>query len=277
MYLAQPSSPNPPPPKLPKMTNVSTPHIIPPTISHKHTVIFLHGRGSDAETFASEVFESQDSSSRFFTDIFPSVKWIFPRAPFRFPQKDDNDDDMPVSTAEERIDEEEKETGETQWFDMATPQHPQQDPERQKPGLWQSVDLVLKILRHEIEIVGMQNVVLAGISQGCATGIFSLLASGMQVGGFVGLCGWLPLAEELNSVMHVPGRAQAVTKTPVLLQHCKDDQVVPVENGEDLRMRLEEMRIQVKFDCFDHGGHWLNEPEGMDGIVRFLQDVFKGT
>ena len=99
----------------------------------------------------------------------------------------------------------------------------------------------------------------------------------MQVGGFVGLCGWLPLAEELNSVVQVPGRAQAMTKTPILLQHCKDDQVVPIENGEDLRTRLEEMHMQVRFDCFHDGGHWLNEPAGMDSVVGFLQDVFKGA
>ena len=117
--------------------------------------------------------------------------------------------------------------------------------------------------------------VLAGISQGCVVGIFALLASGMQIGGFVGLCGLLPLAEELNSVMCVPGRAQDVTKTPVLFQHRKDDQVVPVENGEDLRKRLEEMIMQVKFDRFDDGGHWLNEPLGMDRVVRFIQKVFQ--
>ena len=89
----------------------------------------------------------QDSSSRFFTDIFTSVKWIFPRAPFRFVQNDDNE-----------------ETVETQWFDMATPQHPQEEVEMQRPGLLKSVHLVLDILRQETEMVGMQNVVLAGIS-----------------------------------------------------------------------------------------------------------------
>ena len=75
--------------------------------------------------------------------------------------------------------------------------------------------------------------------------------------------------------MRVPGRAQDVTKTPVLLQHRKDDQVVPVEQGEDLRKRLEEVDMRVKFDRFDDGGHWLNEPLGIDRVVRFIQDVFQ--
>jgi len=38
---------------------------------------------------------------------------------------------------------------------MATPQRPQEDAEIQKPGLWKSVDLVLKVVRQETEIVGM--------------------------------------------------------------------------------------------------------------------------
>ncbi|RMZ73296.1 phospholipase carboxylesterase [Pyrenophora seminiperda CCB06] len=245
------------------------PHTIQPTGPHKHTVIFLHGRGSDAETFASEIFESQDSSSRFFTDIFPSVKWLFPRAPFRFPEREDDDESRRTDAKEE--------TSEAQWFNMTSPQRPQEDREKQKPNLWKSVDLVMETAKQEIDIVGMQHVVLAGISQGCATGIFTLLATGMQVGGFVGLCGWLPLAEELKSIMHVPGREQDVTKMPVLLQHCRDDQVVPVENGEDLRKRLEEIGMQVEWDCFDEGGHWLHKPEGMDGVVRFIQDIFNGV
>jgi predicted esterase len=133
------------------------------------------------------------------------------------------------------------------------------------------------VVEEEANVVGSQNVILAGISQGCATGIFALLASGMRVGGFVGLNRWLPLADEVQSIMKVPGRAQDVLKMPVLLQHCKDDDIVPVENGDGLMERLEEMNMCVKWECFDDGGHWLNEPKGMDGLVDFIQMVMKAT
>ncbi|KAH8633339.1 hypothetical protein IG631_11973 [Alternaria alternata] len=95
--------------------------------------------------------------------------------------------------------------------------------------------------------------------------------------GFVGLSGWLPLAEEVQRVMNVPGREQDVLKMPVLLQHCKDDDVVPVEHGNDLRKLLEEIGMCVRWECFEQGGHWLNEPRGMDGLVEFIQSVLRTT
>ena len=153
------------------MTNLFTPHIIQPTARQKHIIILLHGRGSDAETFASKIFESQDSSSRVFSDIFPSVKWICPRAPFPFCEIGDKDEEQAYTKEKEEEEEEEEEkqqqqqqTGETQWFNMTTPMRPQEDTEMQKPGLWKSVDLALKVVRQETETVGMHNVVLAGIS-----------------------------------------------------------------------------------------------------------------
>ncbi|KAF1851097.1 alpha/beta-hydrolase [Cucurbitaria berberidis CBS 394.84] len=231
-------------------------HIIPPTAPHTYTIIFLHGRGSDATTFCNEIFESQDSSNRFFTDMFPSVKWVFPCAKKRW-----------AKTEEEEM---------HQWFDMSSVQRPQEEVVEQKMGLWESVSQVLEVLRAEKELVrGSENVILAGISQGCATAIFSLLTSDARVGGFFGLCGWLPLAEEMEQIMRVPGRSIDVLAMPVLLQHCRDDGVVPVQNGEDLVERLRSMGMQVKWESFENGGHWLNEPRGMDGIVRFIEEVME--
>jgi lysophospholipase-2 len=68
-----------------------------------------------------------------------------------------------------------------------------------------------------------------------------------------------------------------VKETPMLLQHCRDDGVVPVERGEELVARLRKMGMQVEFEVFEEGGHWLNEPEGMDGIVKFVREVMKRT
>ncbi|CAG5187561.1 uncharacterized protein ALTATR162_LOCUS11729 [Alternaria atra] len=222
---------------------------------HTHTIILRHGRGSNGSVFCDELFESEDSSDRFIVDIFPTVKWVFPSAMESYTMSD----------------------GEFQWFDMSSVQRPQENNEIQKSGLWHSVAQILLVVEEEANVVGSQNVILVGISQGCATGIFALLASGIRVGGFVGLNGWLPLADEVQGITKVPGRVQDVLKMPVLLQHCKDDDIVPVENGDDLKKRLEEMNMCVKWECFDDGGHWLNEPEGMDGLVDFIQMVMIAT
>ncbi|CAO2649392.1 Nn.00g067770.m01.CDS01 [Neocucurbitaria sp. VM-36] len=231
----------------------SPPHVILPTAMHTHTIIFLHGRGSDAITFCEEIFESQDSAGRFLADIFPSIRWVFPCAKKRW-----------AVTEEEEL---------HQWFDMSSVLRPQEEVEMQKTGLWESVNQVLEVLRAEKELTG--NVILAGISQGCATAIFALLTSGTQVHGFFGLCGWLPLAEETEHLLQVPGRSLDVLATPVLLQHCQDDGVVPVVNGKDLAESLERMGMQVRWELFENGGHWLNEPNGVDGIVRFVEEVME--
>lgn len=229
-------------------------HTVLPTGPHTHTIIFLHGRGSDASTFCSEIFESQDSDGQFLPDIFTGLKWVFPCAKYRYAALEDENMH--------------------QWFDMSSVQHPQEDIELQKTGLWESVEQVLGVVKEEADLVkGMQNVIVAGMSQGCATGLFTLLASGIRVGGFLGLSGWAPLAEEIEEIMGVPGRSKAVLATPVMLQHCQDDNVVPVKNGEAMAVLLLKLNMDVEWECFENGGHWLNEPKGVHSMVHFIKEI----
>lgn len=51
---------------------------------------------------------------------------------------------------------------------------------------------ISSIIHEESEFVPLKNIILGGISQGCATAIFTLLSSGLSLGGFVGLSSWLP-------------------------------------------------------------------------------------
>ncbi|KAH9872831.1 hypothetical protein J1614_005225 [Plenodomus biglobosus] len=262
MYQPTLSTKGPNPSPSPTMTPVSTysqqPHTIPPSSPHTHTVIFLHGRGSTAATFANELFESQNSAGQHLATLFPSLKWVFPCAPKTYSALD-----------QEQV---------QQWFDMGSVQWPQEDVEVQRPGMWESVAALREVMEEEAAMVGgMQKIILAGISQGCATAIFTLLTSGWGVGGFVGLAGWLPMAEEMVRVMNVPGRMDDYKKTPVLLQHCRDDEVVPVGNGEQLKNQLKGWGMRVHWQDFETGGHWLQEPEGMDGVVKFLQECMGAT
>jgi lysophospholipase-2 len=224
-------------------------HTIAPTSPHTHTIIFLHGRGSSAPTFASEIFESQNSQGDFFPALLPGVKWIFPCAKTSWAQSDH--EYMP------------------QWFDMVSVQRPWEGAEAQKGGLEESAEYVAGIIDDEAKEVGREKVILAGISQGCTVGLYTLLARGKRVGGFFGLCGWFPV-KEWDEV-----GLEGVRGMPVLVQHCRDDDVVPVEHGEDLAAQLRKMGIRVDFECFEGGGHWLNEPKGMDGIVKFVQEIME--
>ena len=50
--------------------------IVPPTTPQTHTIIFLHGRGSNGPEFESEFFESQASNKMTLPEMFPHVKWV---------------------------------------------------------------------------------------------------------------------------------------------------------------------------------------------------------
>ncbi|KAH7074767.1 Phospholipase/carboxylesterase/thioesterase [Paraphoma chrysanthemicola] len=230
-------------------TSFPTTRTIMPTAPHSHTIIFLHGRGSDAATFQAEILKTQDSNDAFFKDIFPGIKWVFPEAKKRWAE----------------IDKEEMH----QWFDMESVREPWKNAQGQQNALLESTQLVLSIVKKEVEFVGSKNVILAGISQGCATATYTLLTSGFELGGLFGLCGWLPSLDETET-MRTKGLAKQI---PVLLQHCEDDDVVPIANGRDLGERLDMMGFEVQWQSFKEGGHWLNEPDGMDGFVSFILQI----
>ncbi|OAL51196.1 phospholipase/carboxylesterase family protein-like protein [Pyrenochaeta sp. DS3sAY3a] len=231
----------------------------PPTQTHTHTIIFLHGRGSDATTFRSELFESKNSKGQFLSSIFPNLKWVFPCAKVRH---------VTGGLPEKRM---------PQWFDMTAVEKPQADHRVQEQGIKESTQQLLTVIKTEAEIVGSyENVIVAGLSQGCAIALYTLLKCEVGVGGFIGVSGWVPLANQVDAFMRKPGRDDDVLDTPVLLQHCEDDRTLPQKNGEDMVKQLRRLQMDVEWQCFKHGGHWLNEPEGVDSIVRFIKGIMTG-
>lgn len=173
----------------------STIHVRLPESKHTHTIILLHGRGSNATEFASDFFESQDSSDRYLYDIFPSFKWVFPQASLRYP--------IPIPIPNEEINEEklssieQEQVPELQWFNMP----PEVDvrysgylEDEHKKQLEDSISSILRLVEKEVgvEEVGAEHVFLGGISQGCATAICALMGAKMRLAGFVGMSSWLP-------------------------------------------------------------------------------------
>jgi len=213
-------------------TSLSNIHIIESTAAHTHTIIFLHGRGSNAREFASEFLESQASDSRFLAQIFPGLKWVFPCAQVRYAETEQEDMH--------------------QWFDMASVCNPHTGDELQLPGLRESARFILDVMRDEAEKVGgMQRIFLGGISQGCATALVALLTGRERIAGFVGISSWLPfpapvppsvswsevfvrwvqerlLPASTESIPFQSSDLNAMAWTPVLLEHAGDDEIVPV-------------------------------------------------
>lgn len=87
--------------------------------------------------------------------------------------------------------------------------------------------------------------------------------------GFIGLCSWFPLREELdfNILSNIT--------TPIFVAHSRDDNVVPIGNGEILCNTLKILGMQdVTWKAYDDGGHWVNKPQGVDDMVAFIRKSF---
>ncbi|KAI0882030.1 phospholipase/carboxylesterase [Annulohypoxylon maeteangense] len=247
--------------------------------NHTHTIIFLHGRDSECEEFASEFFESEASTPagqpRTLLDHLPNVRWVFPSAPF-------------LSSARFG-------TTMSQWFDIWSVENPEEQTELQKEGLQMSVDSIIEIIRLEEHLVPRQNIFLGGISQGFATALAAFFSGGQNLAGLIGLCSWMPMSGVATSLIaskqgettvfnalqdaylgHVSvSRVDpaVIKSTPVFLGHAADDEIVPVQNGKQLRDILHDLNLTVDFHEYRDGGHWINEPDGVDDIVDFVTKI----
>ncbi|KAL1865011.1 hypothetical protein Daus18300_007358 [Diaporthe australafricana] len=164
-----------------KQINWPEPLVVHPTTAHTHSIILLHGRGSSAERFGLEILAAKSSANKSLAEHLPSAKIIFPTAKKR------------RSTVLKRI-------PINQWFDNFSLEDPSQRQHLQYDGISETSEFVMTLVNQEAEVVGMERVIVGGLSQGCAAALHVLLNSGGKVamGGFVGMSGWLPFAETLD-------------------------------------------------------------------------------
>lgn len=152
-------------------------------ISHTHTVILLHGRGSTAKEFAEDLFSLRTKESReSLQEYFPTVRWVFPDAGQRWC----------TAFGEER----------SAWFDTVSLDDLALSQDLQVPGLQDSVRLTVKTILDEVEKLDgkVERVVLGGFSQGSAVALWSLFTGADKtvdrLGAFVGLSAWMPFTRE---------------------------------------------------------------------------------
>lgn len=169
----------------------STPLTIHPlSTQHTHTFIILHGRGSNAERFGFELLDSANLAQR-----LPTVKFVFPTARKR------------RSTVLKKI-------PINQWFDNYSLDDPNQRTDLQIEGLMETAKFLRELISQEARVFenqasgesGYHKVILGGLSQGCAAGIFTLLGGlgengDERVGAFFGMSGWLPFERQLNDML----------------------------------------------------------------------------
>ncbi|KAB5566257.1 phospholipase/carboxylesterase [Coniochaeta sp. 2T2.1] len=122
------------------------PFVVHPLSAHTHTLILLHGLGSNGENFGRALLK----------------------------------------------------TGVT-----STGQYPSYRKETQLQGLEESARETMDILRLEQTVGGIapENIILGGLSQGCAMSLSVLLCLDHQIGGFVGMSGYLPFRDDIDEAV----------------------------------------------------------------------------
>ncbi|KAH7376336.1 Phospholipase/carboxylesterase [Plectosphaerella cucumerina] len=242
-----------------------SPVVFEPVAPHTHTVVFLHGRGDNATQFSSSLAYSRDSGDRSLVEAFPSFRWVFPQAPLRTCAS------MPGIVR--------------QWFDVWNVRDFADREELQLEGLREIVPLIRDILAAEATRLRgrWDRVVLAGISMGAATAAHTLFnldipaQGGGRLAAFMGFSCRCPFAgrslagmREVLGLREVPQHHYVLRDTPVLLEHCVDDPLVPVANGRGMRDTLVGFGARIEWREYPTGGHWFHSPDGMDDAVRFL-------
>ncbi|KAI1273331.1 phospholipase/carboxylesterase [Xylaria sp. FL0933] len=165
--------------------NEST-YIVEPTIRHSHTVILLHGLSSNGEKFGKELLETgKTSAGKTLPDLLPGARFIFPTAKRR----------RSSAFGRKRL---------TQWFNIARLADPSYRKEVQLQGLAESAAEIRELLRQEIDVAGVPptNIILGGLSQGCAMSLSVLLSLEYPLGGYVGISGYLPFQQDIEDAMN---------------------------------------------------------------------------
>lgn len=257
------------------MGNPSIPILTIPakTETHTHTVVFLHGRGDNTKNFTFSLSLWRDTQSQTIFDRFPSFRWVFPQAPTR--------EATSCSGA-----------WPPQWFDVWNVRDFTDREEVQTEGLKQVVPVIRNIISDEAAALGgdWARVVLAGISMGAATGVHTLFnlnipaEGGGRPGAFLGFSCRCPFAgrdlagmRNVLELENVPESDTAVANTPVLLEHCADDPLVLLQNGQQMRDILRGFGAQVEWKEYSDGGHWFQSPNGVEDMAAFVNQHVLGT
>ncbi len=165
-------------------------------------------------------------------------------------------------------------------------------------GLRDSVAFLLELIDDEVAFLGgdPSRLFIMSISQGCATGLLTMLVGKYRLGGFIGVSGWMPFRAQIEeigregsvgSVMRarldaffestvglesskMEACARSCGSSRVLLCHSVDDEVVDIELGRQAGAALRGLGMEVEWREYRDGGHWINEPLGYDDVVAFL-------
>ncbi|RBR20934.1 uncharacterized protein FIESC28_05086 [Fusarium coffeatum] len=274
-----------------------TPYIVEPTGPHTHSLIILHGLGSNGKKFGRELIETGIcSDGKSLPELLPGARFIFP-------------------TSKKRRSSAFRRSKLTQWFNIASLEDPSYRNHTQTQGLEESSREIFDLLEEERKKVPDKNIILGGISQGCAMGLVCLLAMEFPIGGFFGMSSWLPFATEIkdflidldeydfsdedddpfdtsnNEIEYLRTPDAKVhdyirdlilldtenlaemgsLSTPVFMGHGDADEKIKPALGEEACRTLRSVGFEVEWKSYEGLGHWYKVPDEIDDIVNFIR------
>ncbi|KAF4448491.1 acyl-protein thioesterase [Fusarium austroafricanum] len=262
-------------------------YIVEPQIPHTHTFILLHGLGSNGEKFGAELLETGITSSGYnFTALFPYARFVFPTSKRR----------RATGFGRSML---------TQWFDNVRLEDPSYRKERQLDGLSESAREIREIIANELQKVKPENLILGGLSQGCAMSLAVLLSLEHPVAGYIGMSGYLTFQSDLEMavaqdddqddnpfevdeqtstvkaqtiqrdilslcLLKSPSQDGTALQTPIFLGHGDADDKIPVALGKSAAQLMRDAEYAVDWRCYEDQGHWYKIPDEIDDIVSFI-------
>ncbi|KAJ4118893.1 hypothetical protein NW768_010632 [Fusarium equiseti] len=273
-----------------------SPYIVEPTGPHTHSLIILHGLGSNGKKFGRELLETGIcSDGKSLPELLPGARFIFP-------------------TSKKRRSSAFRGSKLTQWFNIASLDDPSYRNHTQTQGLEESSREIFDLIDKEREKVADKNIILGGISQGCAMGLVCLLAMDFPIGGYFGMSSWLPFATEVQEFLTEPDHAEVSDEdnnpfdtsdeivdsrtpsakvhdymreltsletdrlaemgslsTPVFMGHGDADGKIKPALGEEAGRILRSVGFDVEWKVYEGLGHWYRVPDEIDDIVNFIR------
>lgn len=205
----------------------------------KHAVVWLHGLGADGHDFEPIVPQLASASRR-------AVRFVFPHAPVR-----------PVTINGGMA--------MRAWYDILGMEI-ERDQDRE--GIAASVAATHRLVDEQLgQGIAVENLVLAGFSQGGAIALRCGLARASGLAGVMGLSTYLPEADSLEQ-----WAAPQAREVPVFMGHGSDDPVVPVGLGKASADRLQSAGFRVEWHTWPMP-HAVC-PEEISAIDRWLEQCW---
>jgi lysophospholipase-2 len=207
---------------------------IEPTTRHRSSVLFLHGLGGTSlsyETFLKPL-----------SPIFPQVKFILPTAP-----------KIKMSYCNEFM---------NSWYDIHGfgPEFNEDE-----IGVQESTKAVHELIDKEVESgIPSNKILLAGVSQGGALGLYAGLTYNRPLSGILALSTYLVLHKIIKM-------APENLKTPILMCHGEADNVVPFKFGKMSYEHIKKSHDKIEFKSYKDMEHDSSLEEMID-IISFVSE-----